>query len=51
MYNYHRTLALRKANTHFLLKSSPSLLYFSAISGYCRACCSTYSMVASRAAS
>lgn len=47
----HRTLVSRKVNTHFLLKSSPSLLYFSAISGYCSACCSTYSMVASLVAS
>lgn len=39
--------ACGKSKTHFLLKSSPSLLYFSAISGYCSACCSTYSMMAS----
>lgn len=27
--------------THFLLNRSPSLLYLSAMSGYCSACCST----------
>lgn len=38
--------AVKTRPAHFRLKSSPSFVYLSAISGYSCACCSMYSMVA-----